>query len=68
MEVWGVDSAEALRTKWGSEAGLHLNHFATFMLRHRDIHKLMMDAGLGDHPAIVESGAILEQYYTGKEK
>ena len=66
MSVWGEDEVAPLKAKWGSDMGANLGFFQAFALAHPDIHEILVDSGFGDHPAIIEVGAILGRRYATK--
>lgn len=66
MEVWGEDEVAPLQAKWGSDMGANLGYFQAFALAHPDVHELLVASGFGDHPAIIEAGAILGRAYVTK--
>ena len=57
------DRVSQLKAKWGSDMGANLAHFQAFALAHPDIYEVLDAAGFGDHPAIVEAGAMLGRKY-----
>lgn len=63
MENWDGDELDALKAKWGSDMGTNLAHFEAFALAHPDVYEVLNASGFGDHPAIVEVGAILGRRY-----
>ena len=63
MEVWGEDEVAPLKARWGSDMGANLAYFEAFTQAHPDVHELLVASGFGDHPAIVEAGAILGRRY-----
>lgn len=63
MEVWDGDELDSLKAKWGSDMGTNLAHFEAFALAHPDVHEVLVASGFGDHPAIIEVGAILGRRY-----
>ncbi len=66
MDCWGEDEVAPLKAKWGSDMGANLGYFQAFALAHPDVHELLVASGFGDHPAIVEAGAILGRAYVTK--
>ena len=63
MEVWDGDELATLKAKWGSDLAANLGYFEAFALAHPDVHEILVASGFGDHPAIVEAGAILGRAY-----
>jgi len=61
-EVTG-DRVAKMKAEWGSDIGTNLAHYQAFALAHPDIYEVLDAAGFGDHPAIVEVGAILGRRY-----
>lgn len=59
MSWWDADKANALRTRWGNDAGNNLRFADAFATQHSDIAAVLTSNGLIDHPAIIEAAAML---------
>lgn len=74
MSVWDYDEngeltgglVDNLKANWGSDLGANLGYFQSFALAHPDVYEILVASGFGDHPAIIEAGAMLGRAYVTK--
>ena len=59
MAAYAPEDAAALRQRWGPDGGANLRFARAFATAHPELVGVVMNAGLGDDPAVIEMAAML---------